>query len=129
MISLFHKQQIILQYFRHGKSQREIQRMTGIHRKTIRKYLREHEELLRGTGVVSILPPQYNSSGRKPRKLTKEVQKEILKSIEPVPRKNETQARQIMSARDIHKQLRGQGYDIGYSTVCNFIRQHRHPHS
>lgn len=103
--------------------------MTGIHRKTIRKYLREHEELLRGTGVVSILPPQYNSSGRKPRKLTKEVQKEILKSIEPVPRKNETQVRQVMTARDIHMQLRGQGYDIGYTTVCNFIRQHKHPGS
>jgi len=44
MITLNQKQQIILKYFRQGKSQREIYRETGIARDTIRKYTRLYEQ-------------------------------------------------------------------------------------
>ncbi len=37
------KQRIIFKYFHDGKSQREIQKETGISRKTIRKYINEYE--------------------------------------------------------------------------------------
>ncbi|MGF7050636.1 DNA-binding CsgD family transcriptional regulator [Paenibacillus sp. DS2015] len=41
MISLIQKQNIILMHHREGRSQREIGRMTGVDRKTIRKYIVE----------------------------------------------------------------------------------------
>ncbi len=55
MITLLDKQKIILKYFHDGKSQREIQKETGISRKTIRKYINEYETkktaLLKGNNV------------------------------------------------------------------------------
>ena len=47
MINLKDKQKIILDYIKNNKSQREIQRETGISRDTIRKYIKEYEEGLR----------------------------------------------------------------------------------
>ncbi|NMM62239.1 helix-turn-helix domain-containing protein [Clostridium sp. P21] len=47
MITLNEKQQIILKYYREGKSQRSVQRETGIARDTIRKYIRQYDEKLR----------------------------------------------------------------------------------
>ncbi|MCC3863742.1 helix-turn-helix domain-containing protein [Terrisporobacter petrolearius] len=44
------KQKIILDYIKNNKSQREIQRETGIARDTIRKYIKEYEERLRQAG-------------------------------------------------------------------------------
>ena len=43
MITLLDKQKIILKHYHDGKSQRAIQRETGISRKTIRKYIKEYE--------------------------------------------------------------------------------------
>ena len=47
VINLKDKQKIILDYIKNNKSQREIQRETGISRDTIRKYIKEYEEGLR----------------------------------------------------------------------------------
>jgi len=44
MISLKQKQNIILMHHREGKSQREIHRITGVDRKTIRKYIKNYEK-------------------------------------------------------------------------------------
>jgi macrolide-specific efflux system membrane fusion protein len=44
VIKLNEKQEIILMHIRDGKSQREIARITGKDRKTIRKYIKEYEE-------------------------------------------------------------------------------------
>ena len=41
MITLLDKQKIILKHYHEGKSQRAIQRETGISRKTIRKYIKK----------------------------------------------------------------------------------------
>lgn len=43
LILLKQKQEILLMYLREGRSQREISRMTGVDRKTIRKYIQEYE--------------------------------------------------------------------------------------
>ena len=48
MIRLVQKQEIILSYFREGKSQWDIHRETGIDRKTIRKYIRKYEIIKSG---------------------------------------------------------------------------------
>ena len=44
MIGMIQKQNILLSYYREGKSQREIEALTGIARKTISKYIREYEQ-------------------------------------------------------------------------------------
>ena len=53
MITLNQKQQIILKYFREGKSQREIYRETGIARDTIIKYTRLYEEKVKELKCLS----------------------------------------------------------------------------
>ena len=44
---MLQKQQLIIQHYKLGKSQREIHRTTGISRKTIRKYLQDYDKELR----------------------------------------------------------------------------------
>jgi transposase-like protein len=46
MISMYTKQEIIIDSFRQGKSQRTIARDLQINRKTVKKYILEHEALL-----------------------------------------------------------------------------------
>ena len=46
MITLKDKQKIILYYIKDNMSQREIHRLTGIARNTIRKYIEEYESKL-----------------------------------------------------------------------------------
>jgi len=46
VINLKVKQEIILMHIRDGKSQREISRITGKDRKTIRKYIEDYERSL-----------------------------------------------------------------------------------
>ncbi len=43
-IRLIDKQKIIISYHRENKTQRQIERETGINRKTIRRYIREYEK-------------------------------------------------------------------------------------
>ncbi|WP_027308883.1 helix-turn-helix domain-containing protein [Caloramator sp. ALD01] len=75
MIKLKDKQEIILEYIRNGKSQRQISRETGISRETIRKYINEYEKKLVELGNIKegdelikvdlideiVKTPKYNS--------------------------------------------------------------------
>lgn|GEM_PF-1744576 len=76
MIKLNEKQEIILMHIRDGKSQREIARITGKDRKTIRKYIKEYEgnrrTLIEHGGaddkeIINAIvdKPKYDVSGRK----------------------------------------------------------------
>ena len=87
MIKLMEKQDILLMFLRDGKSQRAIERETGISRKTISKYIKKYEkqraQLQEGNSKTFgdikeltdniVTPPKYDSSGRKKRKITKEL--------------------------------------------------------
>ncbi|WP_242836750.1 helix-turn-helix domain-containing protein [Desulfotomaculum nigrificans] len=44
MIKLIQKQNILIMYYREGKSQREIARLLGVDRKTVRRYINKYEE-------------------------------------------------------------------------------------
>ena len=55
MILLKMKQEIILLSVREGKSQREISKLTGVHRKTMNKYLEEYEACLKNFGKRSFI--------------------------------------------------------------------------
>ncbi len=84
MIDMIEKQQIILGYFRQGKSKKQLARELGISPHTVRRYIRKYREeigveatatdhVLPSAGVVE--PPRYDSSNRVKRKLTEQVRR------------------------------------------------------
>ena len=135
MINLNEKQQIILKHHREGRSQRAIERETGICRKTIRKYIREYEEdktkleesndpEANNELISSIVEkPKYDTSSRDKVKLTEEVMKEIKHHLKENEKKRASgRHKQQKKKIDIYEALRKEGYDIGYTTVCNTVR-------
>lgn len=134
MITLLDKQKIILKHFHDGKSQRAINRETGICRKTIRKYVKEYEnkraELLNEGEAVKeelinniVEKPSYNSSNRKKTKLTPEIIARIKEHLnENKQKKEKGRAKQQKKKIDIYESLIEEGYDISYPTVCNTVR-------
>ena len=89
VITLNDKQKIILYYIKDNMSQREIHRLTGVARDTIRKYIREYESKLQELGYelsdiekVNLIEeitnkPRYNSSPRVKTAVTDEVKERI----------------------------------------------------
>ena len=134
------KVEILLGYFRENKSQRQISRELGISRTTVQKYIKEYQsrkEILdilekdkeRSRAEIYLLieemtsEPKYDSSNRSKTKLTDEVIGEIDKLVAQNERNKLTGKRkQLMKKIDIHEELVDRGYDIGYTTVCNYIR-------
>ncbi len=122
------KQQIIIGHYRQGKSQRKISRETGLARRTVKKYIEEYSNSLKQSnksisdGVVS--SPSYDSSTRKSRRLSDEMKILIRTCLEKNKEKlGKGMSKQQMKATDIHEYLESEGHKIGYTTVCNFIRQ------
>ena len=136
MIRLVDKQKIVLMIVRDGKSQRRVEKETGINRKTISKYMTEYEanrtELLDCDGdkdnarelADSIIEnPTYNSSNRKKRKVTDKLLVAIKGYIEENEKRRERgQRKQQRKKIDIYEALVKDGFDISYPTVCNTIR-------
>lgn len=126
---MYTKQEIIIKYYREGRSQRSISVELGISRKTVRKYIEEHNRLLENKGLKGGIlskslskPPEYNSATRSKRKLTTEVASEIDKLLKENQEKRTNGLRkQVLKKCDIHEHLLALGYDIGYTTVCNYI--------
>ena len=129
------KQNIILDHFRDGKKIREIHRERGFARKTISNYIDKYEEArekLKNSGeeideelIEEIVEkPKYDTSNRKPRKVTPEIQQKIREYIQENKKKrNRGQKKQQMKKVDIHKALIEQDYDLSYSTVCNWVNR------
>ncbi|SDY97251.1 IS21 family transposase [Tindallia californiensis] len=135
MIRLVQKQEIILKHFREGKSQRDINRETGISRKTIRKYIEKYEEqkqrVLEGDPedkeIINefMAPPKYDSSNRVRKKLTDEIIDRIHFFIRENEKKKSTgRSKQQKKKIDIYECLVEEGFDISYTTICNYIREY-----
>lgn len=135
MISMSQKQEVLLRYFREGQSKKGIARDVGLSPKTVRKYIREHEaqrqalsEAL-GSPVEQLVEqlteaPRYDSSGRGKRRLTEEICQEIEEYLEQNREKRRSgRHKQVLKKIDIHECLLKAGYQIGYTTVCNYIRR------
>ncbi len=137
MINLNLKRQILLKY-QSGDSISEISRTVGVSRATVRKYTNEYEETItklkisvndKNDSVNALIEelsskPKYNSSNRVKRKLTDE----IAEVVDDCLKKNEIKLlnrnrKQTMKAIDIYELLKDKGYDIGYTSVCNYIRK------
>jgi len=130
MIPMVDKNSILLRYFRDGESKSSISRCLKISRKTVRKYINEHQGLTDSLSLERSLEeglstkPRYKSTGRSKRKLNREMTQEIKFCLE----KNKEKLcqglhKQQMKKIDIHEYLLSKNYEIGYTTVCNYIRE------
>jgi len=126
---MYTKQEIIIRSYREGQSQRRISTELQISRKTVKKYIEEYENLIKSEGCFreaqsSYLSraPVYKTGTRSKIKLTQEVQDAIdslLKSN--FQNKQQGLRKQLLKKKDILEELYRQGFDIGYTTVCNYI--------
>ncbi|MBK5196410.1 MAG: IS21 family transposase [Proteiniphilum sp.] len=130
MISMYTKQEIIISSYREGKSHRQIARDHQISRKTVKKYLQEHEKTLQSAVCIetaqasnlSVEPIYKMSTPRSKLKLTPEVEAAIDGLLADNEKKQQLGMRkQMLKKKDILEELQGQGFDIGYTTVCNHI--------
>jgi transposase len=132
MIKMDTKQEILRRYFRECDSERKIARDLQINRKTVKKYLKEYlgaKEKSEREGTKESLqdystsPPAYNDAKRVKRKLILEIASIIREQMAENEYKRRNGLRkQIKRKIDIHEYLLSQGYQIGYTTVCNHIR-------
>ena len=126
------KQEIIRRYFREFDTTRKIARDLQVGRNTVRKTLLAYAESKEATdsGIdpkalqdyVSS-PPAYDIQNRFKRKLTAEIEDLIKAQLDDNQRKRQEGLRkQIKRKIDIHEHLLKEGCQIGYTTVCNYIR-------
>lgn len=126
----------ILKRYTKGESIRSIARDCQRSRNTIRKYTREFDVALKKIKSATnedkndlirqlVDPPKYKVSKRKRRKLTKEIQEEIIKCLkENEIKRNDGRRKLQMKNIDIHEYLEEKEFDIGYTTICNFTRKY-----
>src|SRR5665811_877341 len=128
---MYTKQEIIIRSHREGKSQRCISRELQVSRKTISKYIEDYENLQKGLirtemALSTFLssPPVYRIGTRSKVRLTREVQAVIDAQLEANSKKMQQGMRkQILKNIDILQLLHEQGFGVGYTTVCNYIRE------
>jgi transposase len=127
------KQEILRRYLREGDSERKIARDLQLNRKTVKKHLLENLQVQKTSGTQGnvdiqerlLSVPSYDVSHRAKRKLVKGIEDLIKEQMQENDRKKRNGLRkQIKRKVDIHEYLLGKGYKIGYTTVCNYIREH-----
>lgn len=128
---MYTKQEIIISSYRDGKSQRSIAHDLQISRKTVKKYINEYETALacsdcKETAAALVLSakPVYNMTvARQKLKLTNDVQ-EVIDDLLCKNKEKLDQGlrKQLMKKKDIHNALLVKGFDVGYTSVCNYIR-------
>lgn len=135
---MYTKQEIIIRSYRNGESQRSISRSLGISRKTVKKYIQSYElRLSSGSDSEDIIstclsePPVFQTGSRPKRKLTAAIEAFIDKHLEEnVEKARLGLGKQQVKNIDIFHALQLEGFDIGYTTVCNYIRaKHAEPRS
>jgi len=124
------KNEILIRFYRNGETKSEISRDLGISRKTVRRYIREHDLLRSSSDLKNHLEaglstkPVYKSGHRQKVKLTIEVKNQIDYYLQKnAENRSQGLHKQLMKKFDIHQELIKQGYDIGYSSVCNYVRR------
>ena len=120
---------------RKGHSNRAVEKITGINRKTVAKYWNDyvkHSELLKDpTEDVSdvqeaiLAAPQYDTSTRGARKYSYEMDQRLNQILALEDRKSRLLGphKQNLTRFQIHNILKTEGYDIGYSTIAAKINE------
>jgi len=130
------KNQILINYYRDGESKSSIASKLKISRKTVRRYIEEHEGIYGKVLTKDLLEKgltsksEYDISGRKPSKLSIEIEDKIKECLSLNRKKNNSGLhKQQMKKIDIYEFLISEGFKIGYTTVCNYIRSQEHTES
>lgn len=134
MIALTQKQRIILDHIE-GMSNRAIAAKLHMSKDTVNKYVNEYEEqkkllikhnpgMDRSELIQSIVEkPKYDSSNRKPIKITEEIITAVNECLELNQKKRAAgRHKQVMKKIDIYEDLVDRGYDISYSTVKRIVK-------
>jgi len=123
-----------------GHSNHEIQRMTGIHRKTVSKYWSEYQaelallgqnEFLREAQELIVSAPKYDTGNRGPRKYTPEIDAAldaILAREEVKDSVLGSNHKQKLTGVQIYGLIKAAGYDISLSVICAHIKTKRDSH-
>ena len=129
MITMVDKNRILISYYREGKSISSISKKLKTTRKTVRKYISEHQHLYGDKAKKELekglsSKPHYNSSTRGKKKLNSEI-KEIIKYCltENKKKRNSGQHKQQMKKIDIFEYLVEKSHNIGYTTVCKYVNE------
>jgi len=137
MIKLVEKAGIIKKYYE-GKKVIEISRELGLNRGTVSKYIKEYERLRKeieeqetNSEEIDIKlieklseKPKAKIGKRPKKKLTEKIQKRLGDYIEiNEERKLKKQIKQLMNVEEMHRQLIEEGYEIGKTTVYNYVRE------
>lgn len=112
------KQKVLLMYLREGESQREIARVTGIDRKTVRKYIKEYEKKRKEIECSKdevhteeliqdlVETPKYKVGVRAKRVLTNEIEEKIIAHLQENEKKRKRGLRkQLKKPVDIFEAL------------------------
>lgn len=138
MIEMKTKQEIILRYYREGHSQRKISETLSVGRRTVKKYITEYESAQKGLPGAEVTEkrllmaqvleePRYNTGGRARQKLTARMISRIEECLEQNREKRQGgKHKQVMKKVDIWELLKKEGQEIGYTTVCNYVRDQEH---
>lgn len=135
MITLNQKQKIIIAYHNKQKSQRAIARELGLNRRTVARYIKDYDRKRTQLLVDKDNPaeeeltadiiqaPIYDTSSRKKVKLSTEIVDRIQFYLtENNRKKKEGKHKQQRKKIDIYEALQKEGFNIGYTTICNTIR-------
>ena len=136
MITLNQKQKIIIAYHNKKKSQRMISRELGLNRRTVARYIKDYDqkraELMAAANDTQkeeltadiIQEPAYDVRSRKKAKLTREILTRIQFYLQENENKKKTgRHKQQKKKIDIFEALQKEGFNIGYTTICNTIRK------
>jgi predicted transcriptional regulator len=141
MITLVQKQKIIIDSIQKRKSQRTIERELGISRNTVRKYLKEYRQALKKLQTEDskvldkeeiieeiVQKPVYNRNNPHKSKMIPAIEQFIDQQLD-INNKQKEQGiyKQRLSIKEIHEELIEAGYDIGYTSVRNYIRNKEKP--
>ncbi len=139
------KQEIILKFYRDHKSYSEIAKELAIDWRTVKKYISQYRRAEKALQSESdainsikvmelqceiVQAPRYiQKKPRSKRRLSAEIQKEIDRYLlENEQRRKKGFHKQLLKKQDIYGLLKSQGQDIGYTTVCNYIREQEEKH-
>jgi transposase len=131
MIAMIEKQQIIIGFFRQGKSKKQLARELRISIHTVRRYIALYERnhpTESGSDSVDlskgdiVRPPSYDTSKRTSLKLTEHVKAAIDDFLcDNEKKRGRGKIKQQMQGTDIHEALLEKGFQISYRTVCRYL--------
>ncbi len=134
MISMIDKQKIIQLWRVEKKSEVDIGKALGISRNTVRRYVKSFQKALEQSQQLGypqpileeflLSLPRYNSVNRGKRKLTTEIIQMIDEYLQDNAEKRRLgKGKQVLKKIDIWELLQASGQDIGYTVVCDYIRE------